>query len=218
MIEEVQTAVGILKLVPEIIQIGKDIWGKIIPPEQLETTGLHDGIVDRTFYSKNYKFSISIPSDEWEFWLPTPQYLATMGPILELPTRAMPIVILSKQMIRLFRPNVNVIIEVVGEYANIDEVIQFLTLNFRSMGFKINDENIYQNSEKQSGAIVATRPYICDTMYHAMHCYLHNGICYTITASYVPMSSYSNKLFGGLQEIMNSFKLLEYDINKDYDD
>ncbi len=111
MIGEISTAVGVLKLVPDVIQVGKDIWGKLTPPKQVESPDLKDGIVDQTFYSENHKFSISIPSDEWEFWLPTPQFLASMGTVFTLPTRSMPIMVLSTQMIKLFRPNINVTTE-----------------------------------------------------------------------------------------------------------
>jgi len=47
-------------------------------------------------------------------------------------------------------------------------------------------------------------------MYNVQRIYLSLGIAYYITATYEPMSD-SPALFGGLQEIMNSFKLIKGD-------
>lgn len=211
MIGEIQTAFGILKLVPDAIQVGKDIWEKLRPPKQIESTDYKEGIADSTFYSEGNKFAISIPDDEWEFWRPSAQFLASMGAVFAVPTRSMPIIILSKQMIKLFRPNVTVTTEAVGQYTNIDEMIQVTKMMLQSSGKTIDDKDIYIENDKQSGQIVSSQPYLNDILYQVQNCYLHDGIFYTITASYVPMSSYSSKLFGGLQEIMNSFTILKTD-------
>ncbi len=77
------------------------------------------------------------------------------------------------------------------------------------MGSTIDDKNVYLNSDNQSGVIISTQPYLNDTLYQVMQCYLDNGIFYAVNASYVPMSSYSNNLYGGMQEIMDSFSLLK---------
>ena len=211
MVGEIQTAFGILKLVPEAIQVGKDIWDKLRPPRQIESKDSKEGISDGTFYSEGHKFAISIPDNEWEFWRPSDLFLASMGSAFAVPTRSLPIMILSKQMIKLYRPIVNVTIEAVGQYTNIDEMIQVSIIMLQSMGNSVDEKDIFIENDKQSGQIVSSQPYFNDTLYQVQNCYLHDGIFYTITASYVPMSSYSNKLFGGLQEIMNSFKILETD-------
>ncbi len=214
MVPEIQTAFGILKLVPEAIQVGKDIWGKLKSPKQLETSYDKDGISGQTYFSGNFNFAISIPSEDWEFWRPTTQFLASMGSIFATPTRAMPITILSKQMIKLFRPNVNVTTEAVGQYTNIDEMIQVTNLMLQNSGNSVHEDDIHVDTSNQSGAVVSSRPYLNDTLYQVQHCYLHDGVFYTITACYVPMSSYSKQLFGGLQEIMNSFKFIEVEKDK----
>ncbi len=43
-----------------------------------------------------------------------------------------------------------------------------------------------------------------------MQIYLYAGKAYILHASYVPVSDESPGLFGGLQDIMNSFKLIRY--------
>lgn len=209
MIQEIQTAFGILKLVPEAIQVGKDIWGKLKPPKQLETSYENDGISGQTYFSGNFNFAISIPSAEWEFWRPTSQFLAAMGATFTMPTRSLPIIILSKHMIKLFRPNVSVTTEVVGQYTNIEEMIQISKLMLQNSDNYVEEKDIHIDMNNQSGAIVSCRSYLNDTLYQVQHCYLRDGIFYTITACYVPMSSYSKQLFGGLQEIMSSFKFIE---------
>jgi hypothetical protein len=203
------TAFGVLKALPDVVQIGKDIWKQLKPPKQLSGEQLEDGVLDQTYYSADYKFAISVPDDQWEFWRPSSQFLAALGPMFILPTRAMPIVILSKQMVKLFRPTVNVIVESVGQYTNIDEMIQVSALLTRQADSSINDNDIHIDDVHQSGMIASSKPYLQDTLYQVQQYYLQEGMLYTTTASYVPISSFSKKLFGGLQEIMNSFKLIQ---------
>ena len=58
MIAELQTAIGVLKLVPEAIQVGKDIWDKIVPPKEIDPADNKEGVVGDTFFSENKKFAI----------------------------------------------------------------------------------------------------------------------------------------------------------------
>lgn len=208
MITELQTTIGVLKLVPEAIQVGKDIWNKLKPAREIDPADETEGIVDNTFYSAGKKFAISIPNDDWEFWKPSPQFLASMGPMFNLPNRSMPIMVMSKSLIKMFRPNVNVIVEEVGNYTNIEEMMIVNRIFLQSQGHVIEDNDIVIDSNKQCGQIVSMQDYLNSKLIYVQNCYLNNGMYYTITASYVPMSDYSNKLFGGLQEIMNSFKVV----------
>ncbi len=208
MIAELQTAIGVLKLVPEAIQVGKDIWDKIIPPKEIDPADNKEGVVGDTFFSENKKFAISIPSDNWNFWKPSPQFLASMGYIFAVPSRSMPIMIMSKSVIKLFRPNVNVVVEDVGDYTNIEEMMIVSRLMLQSQGVTVNDSDIVIDSDKQCGQLIYYQQYMNSKLVSVQNCYLNDGMFYTITACYVPMSDFSDKLFGGLQEIMNSFKLL----------
>lgn len=208
MITELQTTIGVLKLVPEAIQVGKDIWNKLKPPREIEAADAREGIAGDTFYSASKRFAISIPNDDWEFWKPSPQFLASMGPMFNLPNRSMPIMVMSKSLIKLFRPNVNVMVEEVGNYTNIEEMMIVTRLFLQSQGHAVQDDDIVIDSSKQCGQIVSMQDYLSSKLIGVQNCYLNNGMYYTITASYVPMSDYSNTLFGGLQEIMNSFKVV----------
>lgn len=78
----------------------------------------------------------------------------------------------------------------------------------QSQGVTVNDSDIVIESDKQCGQLIYYQQYMNSKLVSVQNCYLNDGMFYTITACYVPMSDFSDKLFGGLQEIMNSFKLL----------
>jgi hypothetical protein len=208
----VETTFGVLKILPDVIQAGKDIWKHLKPPEQILATHTQDGISENTYYSADYKFAISVPDqNQWEFWRPSPQFLSSLGSMFAVPSRAMPIVILSHQVIKLFRPSVNITVEKVGQYTNIDEMVQMSVLTIRQAGFNIEDTDVYIDNAKQAAVVGSSQPYLPgSTLCQAQQCYLRGGIFYTVTASYVPMSDVSKELFGGLQEIMGSFNLLKF--------
>lgn len=206
--EYVETAFGVLKVIPDVVQIGKDVWKRLKPPEQVAPQPT-DGVSGNTYYSAEYRFAISIPDEQWYFWRPTPLFLASMGTLFAVPTRAMPIVIMSKQMYKLYRPLVTVTVENVGQYTNIDEMVQLSILMLQQAGVTLDDEDILVDSAHQSGMIATSQPYLRDTLYQVQQLFLSGGIFYVVSASYIPISSFSKKLFGGLQEIMTSFKLVD---------
>lgn len=205
----IETAVGVFQALPGVIQAGKGIWKLLKPPKTLATLENNDGISERTYYSKDYKFSIAIPDDDWEFWRPSTAFLASMGPEFNLPTRAMPIIIFSKKIFRLFRPNVNVTVESVGDYTNIEEMVRLSEVMLRKAGVTLDAADIHIDNIHQSGVLISSQPHLTGTMYQVQQQYLVTGMLYTVTASYVPLSDLSKGLFGGLQEIMNSFKFIE---------
>ena len=192
-----------------MIDVGKDIWKKLKPPEKLVTATGQDGISGNTYYSGQYRFAISIPDDSWQFWEPSPQFVSSFGVVFAMPTRAMPIVVLSKQMVKLFRPNVNIIIEDVGSFTNIDEIANAAVQIIISTDQKINANDIHVSNKTNSAALIASQPYFQATLYHALQIYLYGSRTYTVTASYVPVSDDSPMLFGGLQDVMNSFQLIQ---------
>jgi hypothetical protein len=203
------TAVGILKLMPEVIEVGKNIWGKLKPPEQLAIKKGQNGVSGKTYYSGNYAFAISIPDDNWRFWEPSPQFKASFGLILAMPTRDIPILILSNQMIKIFRPFIIVLIEDVGSFTNIKEYTDFNVSTLTPQGFTINANDIHISLNNSSSAFIATQPYAQGTMYQVYKTYIYASRAYTVVVSYVPISDESPQLFGGLQDILESFKLIK---------
>jgi hypothetical protein len=125
-----------------------------------------------------------------------------------LPTRDVPIVALSKHMIKMFRPNVIVVVEDVGSFTSVEDVVSSAKDFLRELNFEIKDENVHIYENTNSGILIGSRPYLRATMWHVQKMYLHQGRAYYVTADYVPISEGSIGLFGGLQEIMNSFQFI----------
>ena len=209
MLTEVATAVGVLRLLPEIVEVGKDIWKKLKPPEQLAMHKGRDGVFDRTYYSGQYGFTISIPDNNWQFWKPTPQFMTGLGLLFAMPLVAVPIMVLSKQMVRLYRPNIIVVTEDVGPFINIDELANVVVQLLTSQGLEINKDDIHISSNTNSAVVIAKQPYFQVTMYQVYQIYLYASRSYYVVTSYVPTYSESPSLLGGLQDIVNSFRLIQ---------
>lgn len=203
---EIQTAVGIIKAIPEVIDVSKKIWKSLRKPEQLPEG--NEGISENSFYSEKYKFSIAIPDDNWRFWKPSNQFLSGLGSGFGMPTRDMPIIILSKQMVKLFRPNVNVLVEDVGSFATIKELTELFVLTNQQQGLEVDNNNIHISDSNNSSVIIMNKPYYTSILYQVGQLYLYGSYFYTVTSSYVPISD-SPSLFGGLQDIVNSFKIIK---------
>lgn len=208
MVMEVATAVGVLKLLPELVEVGKDVWKKLRPVEKLAVPATKDGISGKTYYSGRYRFTISVPDDNWQFWEPTPQFIAALGPKFATPTVDVPVVILSKQVVRLFRPNIMVIVEDVGSLTNIDEIAILAAQNLISMDSKIGKDDLHISNNTNSAVLIATRPFLKTTLYQVEQIYIYASKSYHVTTSYVPVSDDSPSLFGGLQDIVSSFQLI----------
>lgn len=207
----VETAFGVLKALPDVIEIGKDIWKQLKPPKQMSAEESQDGINKNNYYSKDYHFSISKPDDQWDFWRPTNTYLAAMGPNYSLPTISVPIMLYSKPMIKVFRQNVVVMVDCVGGYTNIEELIQMSKNYSIQAGLTIDEKDVFIDNGHQSGVIILSMPRINDLIYQVQQCYLHEGLFYTISGSYIPVMDSSKKMPANLQEIMNSFKIISTD-------
>jgi hypothetical protein len=204
--EEIITIVGTLKLLPEIVEAGKQIWKSLRAPEQVSKG--KDGVSGDTYYSEQHKFKVSIPDENWRFWKPTPQFLSSIG--ATIPTIEIPIVVISKNMVRLFRPNVVVTVDDVGTLINIEEVVAIGKEQLESQGATIDEENVIVSISNSSAVLIATSPYFGgETRYCVQQIYIHTGKAYTISANYVPVSDRSNAMFGGMQEILHSFQFIK---------
>ncbi len=203
------TVVGLFKVMPDVIDVGRDIWKKLKSPEELAIGKAREGVFGKDYYSDKYKFKISVPDDSWQFWKPTPQFLTGfLGGVFTLPTRDVPIVALSKHAIKMFRPNVVVTVEDVGSFTSISEIVSFTRELLIEQDFEIRDEDVHIYENTNSGILIGSHPYLRATMFQVQKIHLHEGRTYSVTASYVPISEGSIVLFGGLQEIMNSFQFI----------
>ena len=59
-VEGLMTAVGVLKLLPEVVEISKGLWKKLKPPEELATGPRRGGISGNTYYSREYAFAVLV--------------------------------------------------------------------------------------------------------------------------------------------------------------
>jgi hypothetical protein len=201
-----------LKYTPQLIDVGKDIWKHLKAPEELSNSQEKNGIVGNSFYSGDYKFQISVPDDNWRFWKPTPQFIASLGTLYALPVRDVPIIILSKNMVRLCRPMVIITVEDVGSFTSVQDLIGVNELLLQSQGFAVDEKSVKISPNSNSAALVATAksPLNEDTtMFNVLQIFLYAGKAYYISATYAPLDEKSPQLFGGLQDILNSFKLIK---------
>jgi len=204
------TAVGLLKLLPEAVEVGKDVWKKLKPPEKLAMGKGHNGVFDRTYYSAEYGFTISVPDNNWRFWEPSPQFVASLGPVFAVPYRVLPIIVLSNEMIRMFRPNVNVYLEDVGSFPTITQLMELTCEMLTNQGSQIKHDDIHISLSTNSGALITTSEYLSgSTMYSVLKMYIRASRAYYVSATYVPITDQSPEMFGGLQEVMNSFQFVE---------
>lgn len=201
-----------LKYVPEFVEVGKDVWKKLKPPAKLAADGAQNGIRENTYYSGDYKFQISIPDDSWSFWQPTPEFIASLGVMFALPIRAIPIMILSKNTVKLYRPMIYLIVEDVGSLVNVQEMVKASVNTLQLQGYIIEEKSIRYEPKSNSAAFMAKIKNPSDNsidVYTVIQVFLCSGKAYTLNASYAPYDTNNPQLFGGMQEILNSFKLIK---------
>jgi hypothetical protein len=206
----ITTVVGALKVLPQVIEVGKDVWNELKARKEPKIE-LQNGIVNKTYYSQQFKFRISIPNgDKWRFWLPTPQYLLSFGLLFSSPGRDLPIMILSSDMVKLYRPSVSIVIEEVGTYTTIKEVVDVTLLGLEDMQQSVDKNNVHIYPEKSSAIIIASRPYYFETtLYLVQQLFIYAGRGYYVSSNYVPLSENSPEMWPDLHEIMNSFAIIK---------
>jgi len=206
----IETIVGALKVLPQVVEVGKDIWKEIKSFKEPKSEDLN-GVVKNTYYSSQYKFNISVPNmDRWRFWKPTLPFLITHGQLLLAPGKDFPILILSNDFVKLWRPTVSVVIEEIGTYTTINDLVNVSLLSYAEMGVKVLKKNIHIFPEQSSAIIICTKPYVFETtLYNVQQFYIYSGLAYYISAMYVPLSESSPAMFPDLHEIMNSFTIIK---------
>lgn len=201
-----------LKYTPEIIDVGKDIWKRLKPPAELSTPDAKNGIVGNNFYSGDYKFQIAIPDDNWRFWKPTAQFIASLGTSYSLPVRDVPIIIMSKNMVKLYRPMLVVTVEDVGSFTSIQDLVGVNEIMMQQQGFAVDANSVKISPNCNSAAFIGMAKSPLNnkvTIYNVLQIFLYAGRAYYLSASYIPVDESSPALFGGLQDILNSFKLIK---------
>ncbi len=207
---ELENRYGRLMPLPNVKSADEINWHALAPTPQATADVPKDGIEGNRYCSKDHNFAISIPGDEWWFWRPTLGFLLTLGPMMQLPTVSAPIVIFSKQFINLFRPNVVVIVENVGQYTNIRQLFDASLMQTKPPGITFKPADLEIDDTHQSAMLNFTRQFPDGAIHHTTQlCYLMKGKSYTITATYVPNPGGPTTPFSSLQEILNSFEFLK---------
>lgn len=194
------------------MEVGKDVWKHLKQPSQMATSEAKSGIVNNTYYSGDYKFQISIPDDNWRFWKPTPQFIASLGTAYTMPVRDVPIIIMSKNVVKLYRPLILLTVEDVGSFTNVQELVRLTKIMMLNQGFAVDKESITISPNSNSAALIGTvqNPLSKDSkLYNVQQIFLYACMAYYISATYVPVSNDSPQLFGGMRDILNSFKLIK---------
>ena len=114
-------------------------------------------------------------------------------------------------MIKYYRPTITVTVEDVGSFTNMQELIESDKIWYRTNGYTVDDKGIKISNSNNSAAIIATgafynlKPVLCSVE----QMFLHAGMSYRMVADYIPADPASPQLFGGMQDILNSFKIIK---------
>ena len=170
------------------------------------STAPADGISGNEYVSREHQFQISWAAGG--AWKPS----ETMGSALlkQLgmpPTVSIPLVLLRSEPVGNFRPNVNVVVETIGEMS----AKAYFDANVQSMekqGWQILTQDF--DDTTQGGFISYYNNTMGTKLYQFARVAVANGNAYVITASQLPPDDgLSDQLRAGLLQILNSFRTLD---------
>lgn len=194
-----------LKLAPDLIEAGKGIFTIV----HNDDDKLMDHGDETRFYSKKLGFTISWPKKHWQFWKPTPD-VGTASGFPNMPTRSIPVILLSDVVIRGFRPTVNIVVEDIGPIMNVQDVIQCTISQYKMAGIYIRPEDVKILDDKSNGVMIVRSPTpMGDILFQVLKIHIYNERAYYITASQTIQPGSSEGLSGTSQQIMNSFALIK---------
>jgi hypothetical protein len=164
-----------------------------------------EGLQGNVFTSRQHQFQISWPASGWSA-------SETMGPAMLAqqpnlpPTLAIPLVLLRNEPVGNFRPNVNVVVEQIGNMT-LASYFKASIGALRQQGWQVLTEDL---DEKSQGAFAS---YLNETtgtkIYQFARIAVSNGKGYVITASQLPLDDgTSDQLRAGLLGILNSFRTI----------
>lgn len=165
------------------------------------------GIKDTTYVNTKYDFQISWPNNQ--DWTADEELGRQFAQNMGMPaTIDIPIVILSNNLIDDFRPNVNVVVENVGQM-QIEEYVSLTKQNLLQQGWDVLSTSV--DPETNGGVIVLINNMLGagNELYQFQRYAMGNGNAYIITASQVPQADLSQGLKDDLASIINSFRLIQ---------
>jgi hypothetical protein len=168
-------------------------------------SSIAEGIQGSNYVNQLNKFQISWPGNgKWSA-------SDTMGKALQRqlglpPTVDIPIIITRNELIGSFRPNVNVVVESIGNMS----VRQYMDSSVQSMqqhGWIVLSSNVDETT--QGGLLVFLNTSSGNNIYQFQRILISSGRAYVVTASQLPPDNLlSQQLREELRSILNSFQLI----------
>jgi len=172
----------------------------------LSTPQTVTGVKNTTYVNTEYAFQISWPNNtDWradeKFG---EQMLESMGSPESV---AVPIAIFSKNMVDGITPNINVVVESVGQIS-IEEYMTYTESNYAAVGIEVVSSSV--DPETNGGVIVSLNYMFGAPLYQFQKVAIANGYAYVVTATQVPKGDYLTLgLKQDLTSIINSFRVIQ---------
>jgi len=163
------------------------------------------GVQNTTYTNTEYGFQISWPNNR--DWTPDEtigrQFLGNMN----MPaTVDIPFAVISNNIVDNFRPNVNVVVEKVGQMP-IQQYLSLSEQSLRQQGWKVLSSSV--DPRTNGGVIVLINNMFGQDLYQFQRYAMGNGNAYVVTASQVPQGDLSQGLKDDLASIINSFRVIQ---------
>ncbi len=165
-----------------------------------------DGIQGSTYFSARFSFKMSWPNNiDWTANARDgAEVLQTMG---FPPSLKMPLFLMRTQTVGNFRPNVNVLVEKVGDRVSIKEYMDLSVAGMLQQGWEIMSSDI--DEATQGGFLTFVNTSSESEVYQFQRILISSGSAYVITASQLPPDDrLSQALKDELRGILNSFYLI----------
>lgn len=166
------------------------------------------GIQNTTYVNTDYDFQISWPNNQ--DWTADEEIGRQFAQNMGLPaTVDIPIAIISNNIVDNFRPNVNVVVEKVGQMP-IEEYVALTEENLLQQGWEVLSTSV--DPDTNGGVIVLINNMLGpgNELYQFQRIAMgNNGNAYVITASQVPQGDLSQGLKDDLASIINSFRVIQ---------
>lgn len=163
------------------------------------------GVQGSTYTSRQYRFQISWPGDG--SWTADEQIGASLMQQMGAPaTVKMPVALLKNQLVGGFRPNVNVVVEQVGNIG-LDEYMDASVNLMLQMGWQLISRSVDEASS--SGFVVMLNTMTGEDIHQVQRIAIAHGNAYVVTASQLPPDDQmSLGLKQQLLNILNSFRII----------
>jgi hypothetical protein len=172
-----------------------------------QNSSLSEGIHENSYIDKRDKFRISWPDNiNWNASESLGQILHAQ---LNLPsTVRVPIVITKNEAADNFKPNINVVVELVGGGMTIDRYLELNIQQMEQFGWTILSSD--SDEATQAGALVFLNNSFQNQIHQFQRLVIASGKAYIVTASQLPPDNLlSQQLRSDLKNILNSFQLIQ---------